>query len=94
MTKSQLIHALYEKSKVPLRESEVIVNTIFRSMSDSLLKGEGIEIRGFFSFTLRNYKPYMGRNPKTKEVVEVKEKKLPYFRVGKGFKARLNQKKR
>ena len=64
---------------------------IFDSMRESLEKGEGIEIRGFGSFVVRNYGAYKGRNPKTGKTVDVPPKKLPYFKVGKELKEKVNK---
>jgi len=55
-----------------------------------LIKDDRIEIRGFGSFVMREYKTYTGRNPKTGKEVEVKPKSLPYFKVGKELKGRMN----
>ena len=59
-------------------------------MTKTLEDGDRIEIRGFGSFSIRKYKPYVGRNPKTGETIEVKEKKLPFFKVGRELKNRVN----
>jgi integration host factor subunit beta len=59
-------------------------------MVDALKKGEGIEIRGFGSFTVREYKPYEGRNPRTGQPVHVAPKRLPFFKVGKELRERVN----
>ena len=68
----------------------MIVNCIFDSMEDSLKRGERIEIRGFGSFEIRNYRSYEGRNPRTGVAVSVKPKRLPFFKVGKELKERVN----
>src|SRR6266536_836942 len=65
LTKSELIELISNKIKLPKGKAEQIVNCIFDSMVDALKKGEGIEIRGFGSFTVREYKSYEGRNPRT-----------------------------
>jgi integration host factor subunit beta len=65
MTKSELIELISNRIKLPKGKAEQIVNCIFDSMVDALKKGEGIEIRGFGSFTVREYKSYEGRNPRT-----------------------------
>ena len=59
-------------------------------MATALAKGDRVEIRGLFSFYVKQYKSYAGRNPKTGEVVEIKTKKLPFFKCGKVLKERLN----
>ena len=89
MNKAQLIEKVSERVKIPSTAARVIVDTIFDSMRESLEKGEGIEIRGFGSFTVRQYGAYKGRNPKTGEFVDVPPKKLPFFKVGKELKERV-----
>jgi integration host factor subunit beta len=59
-------------------------------MVDALKRGEGIEIRGFGSFTVREYKSYEGRNPRTGTPVHVAPKRLPFFKVGKELRERVN----
>ncbi len=68
----------------------VIVDSVFDSMRESLKKEEGIEIRGFGSFSVRHYTAYKGRNPKTGKIVDVRPKKLPHFKVGKELKEMVN----
>ena len=91
MTKSDLIEALSNKYNLPKGKAELIVNCIFESMEESLRRGERIEIRGFGSFEIRSYKPYSGRNPRTGTPVEVQSKRLPFFKVGKELKERVNE---
>ena len=90
MTKSELIELISNKIKLPKGKAEQIVNCIFDSMVDALKRGEGIEIRGFGSFTVREYKSYEGRNPRTGTPVHVAPKKLPFFKVGKELRERVN----
>ncbi|HLU68009.1 MAG TPA: HU family DNA-binding protein [Kofleriaceae bacterium] len=91
VTKSELIERISEKLKLPNGKAEQIVNCVFDSMVKALQDGEGIEIRGFGSFTVREYKAYEGRNPRTGETVHVAPKKLPFFKVGKDLRERVNQ---
>ena len=90
MTKSELVDVLSEKLKLPKGKAESLVDLVFNSMEESLRRGERIEIRGFGSFEIREYKSYEGRNPRTGEPVEVKPKKLPFFKVGKELKERIH----
>ncbi len=91
MTKFQLIQKLMEKSNnLAQQDAKTIVNTIFTSMIDALVKGERIEIRGFGNFTVRNYQSYLGRNPRTGTKVDVSPKRLPFFKVGKELKERVD----
>jgi integration host factor subunit beta len=91
MTKSELIDAIAAKTKLTRVRAEQIVNCIFDSMMESLVQGEGIEIRGFGSFTVRHYDAYSGRNPRTGEAKPVPSKRLPFFKVGKELRALVDE---
>ena len=90
VTKSELIERISEKLKLPNGKAEQLVNCVFDSMVKALQDGEGIEIRGFGSFTVREYKAYEGRNPRTGETVHVAPKRLSFFKVGKDLRERVN----
>ncbi len=90
MNKSELIEALAEKMQLPVREAASITNTIIDTMTDALANGDSIEIRGFGSFVVKKYGSYTGRNPKTGEKIKVAPKKLPFFKVGKDLRERVN----
>ena len=90
MTKSELIDAMAVRSELTKARAELVVNCVFDAMTEALEKGEGIEIRGFGSFTVRPYKAYSGRNPRTGEPVPVPAKRLPFFKVGKELKELVN----
>ena len=64
--------------------------TIIDSITDTLVTGENVELRGLGSFTVRHYDSYTGMNPKTGEKVVVKVKKAPFFKVGKELKEAVN----
>ncbi len=91
MNKSELVEALASERDLTYKKSEEIVNIIFDSMAETLSQGGRIEIRGFGSFVVKDYKSYMGRNPKTGEIIRVKPKKLPFFKVGKELRERVNE---
>jgi len=90
MNKSELIAELSESIELTQRKAEMVVKTIFDSMADALARSDRIEIRGFGSFVVKQYDPYTGRNPKTGEKIAVNSKKLPFFKVGKDLKNRIN----
>lgn len=92
MNKSELISIIAEKAKQPRKRAEEVVNLIFDSMSETLASGGRIEIRGFGSFVNKEYQAYTGRNPRTGESIEVKPKRLPFFKVGKELKERVDGK--
>jgi integration host factor subunit beta len=88
-TKSNLINLIAERTKLPRIRAEMIVDRIFDCMTDALKNSEGIEVRGFGTFTLRSYREYDGRNPRTGEPVHVKTKRLPFFKVGRELRQRV-----
>lgn len=90
MNKSDLITILADKEGLRFQEAFDIVNMMFDRFTDTLKKGGRIEIRGFGSYTVRHYDSYSGRNPKTGKRVRVGDKRLPFFKVGKELKARVN----
>lgn len=92
MNKSKLVKTLAERQSISLEEANTIVNTFFDSIKESLKDGNRVEIRGFGSFKIKNYEGYTGRNPSTGDVVQVKPKRLPFFRVGKDLREYLNKK--
>lgn len=91
MNKSELIETLAEDIDLPIREAASITNTIIDTMSNALAGGDSIEIRGFGSFVVKEYGSYTGRNPKTGEKIKVSPKKLPFFKVGKDLRERVDQ---
>jgi len=90
MTKSDLIDVLCETQKLPKGRAELLVHVIFDALEAALKRGERIEIRGFGSFELRAYRGYDGRNPRTGSAVAVRPKRLPFFKVGKELKERVD----
>ena len=90
MTRSDLIEKLAIEKNISNTVAESIVLEIFGSMTDTLIAGNRIEIRGFGSFEIREYDGYTARNPKTGEQIEVKPKKLPFFKTGKDLKERID----
>ena len=90
MTKTDLIEALAAKEHLTEKLAMEIVNLVFDEFTNALKNGDRIEIRGFGSFVVRKYEAYKGRNPKTGKVVEVKAKRLPFFKVGRELKKRVD----
>ncbi len=90
MTKSELIEAITTRGEITKARAELVVNCVFDTMTEALQRGEGIEIRGFGSFTVRPYKAYTGRNPRTGRTVNVPAKRLPFFKVGKELREIVN----
>ena len=90
MTKAALVEEVARVADLTKKHSEVIVDTVFRSIIEALHRGEKIELRGFGSFRLRRREPRKGRNPKTGDKVNVPSKRVPYFKPGKELKELIN----
>ena len=90
MNKLELISALKNRSQISKSEAATVVQIFFDSMTEAMAKGERVEIRGLCSFFVKDYKSYVGRNPKTGDKVTIKSKKLPFFKSGKELKERVN----
>ena len=91
MTKRDLIDEVVKLfPRFSRRDAEVIVNEVFESLTQALVRGERIEIRGFGSFVVKHRQAREGRNPKTGELVSVAAKRLPFFKVGKELKLRVD----
>jgi integration host factor subunit beta len=90
MLKSDLIEKIAKELNINYDLAQLAISAIFDTMSEALAKGEGIEIIGFGSFTIRHYTGRDGRNPKTGERVSVPPRKKPFFKVGKELKNRVN----
>ncbi|HVR28273.1 MAG TPA: integration host factor subunit beta [Thermoanaerobaculia bacterium] len=90
MTKAELVDQVARTTQLTKKHAEIMVNTVFESIVDSLKDGEKIELRGFGSFRIRQRGSRTGRNPKTGARVEVPSKSIPYFKPGKELRELLN----
>ena len=90
MNKLELINNLREECQISKNEAAAIVDLFFGKMSNALAEGDRVEIRGLCSFFVKEYKSYKGRNPRTGEKVKVARKKLPFVKIGKELKERVD----
>ena len=90
MNRSDMISVLKEETDLSRKDAERVTDLFFGAIEETLAKGDRVEIRGFGSFTVNEYKPYVGRNPKTGTRIQVPAKKLPFFKVGKELKERVD----
>ena len=90
MNKSELIEKVAERMNITKKRGEDVVNLIFDAMIGAMVQGDRIEIRGLGSFVVKEYGSYTGRNPRTGESIQVRPKRLPFFKVGKGLKERVD----
>jgi integration host factor subunit beta len=90
MNKLDLIKNLKDECRISKKEAAAIVDIFFGSISEALAGGDRVEIRGLCSFFVKEYKSYKGRNPRTRERVKVARKKLPFIKIGKELKDRVD----
>ena len=90
MNKIDLIQVLKDSNDLSKSDAETVINLFFDKIAEALAQGDRVEIRGLCSFFLKEYKAYTSRNPKTGEKVKIKPKKLPFFKVGKELKDRVD----
>ncbi|MBC7530608.1 MAG: integration host factor subunit beta [Oligoflexus sp.] len=90
MVKSELIESLAERADITLAKAEEVVDLFFNNITETLANGDRVEIRGFGAFTVRDYKSYKGRNPKTGEQITVPPKRLPFWKTGQELKQRVD----
>lgn len=93
MTKRDLIEEVAKAfPQLARRDAEVVVNAVFDTLTGALVRGDRIEIRGFGSFVVKQRQAREGRNPKTGAVVPVDAKRVPFFKVGKELRLRVDGK--
>jgi integration host factor subunit beta len=90
MNKLELISVLKQRADLTKTEAAKVVEIFFDSLTEALSNEERVEIRGFCSFFIKEYKSYTGRNPKTGAKVTIPAKKLPFFKCGKELKERVD----
>ena len=90
MNKLELINTLRDECQISKKEAAAVVDLFFNEMANALADGDRVEIRGLCSFFVKEYSSYQGRNPRTGERVQVASKKLPFCKIGKGLKERVD----
>ena len=91
LTKAALVELVADIADLRKKRAEVVVETVFASIAESLRRGEKVELRGFGSFRLRHREPRRGRNPRTGNRVDVPSKRVAYFKPGNELKERINR---
>ena len=93
MNKSDLIAAIAAKTGETKKDAEATVNAFIDVVTESLAKGEKVQLVGFGSFEVRKRAARKGRNPRTKEEIKIPASKAPVFKAGKALKDLVNKKK-
>lgn len=92
MTRSDLVEALSERfSQLGQRDAELAVKAILEAISEALIEGQRIEIRGFGSFSVNHRPSRLGRNPRSGESVEIPAKRVPHFKAGKALREAVDE---
>jgi len=93
MNKSDLIRKLSKRENLKLKEAEDIVNLVFKQFIEMLSKGRRVKVRGFGTFIVRKYGTYTVGHPRNGKLIEIAPRKLPFFKVGRDLKEKVNYKK-
>ncbi len=91
MTKAELVDNVADKVNLTKKQTEIIVNILFNSITEALSDGDKVELRGFGSFRIRDRNPREGRNPKTGDTVHIPAKKVPFFKAGKELREMVDK---
>ena len=91
MTKAELVEKVANQINLTKKQTEVVVNTVFSSITDSLAEGKKVKLRGFGSFRIRQRNARVGRNPKSGQKVDVPSKKVPFFKAGKELRELVDE---
>ncbi len=91
MTKAELVDKVADKVNLTKKQTEIIVNILFNSITEALSDGDKVELRGFGSFRIRDRNPREGRNPKTGDTVHIPAKKVPFFKAGKELREMVDK---
>ena len=86
MNKTELIAAVAEKTGLTKKDAERVINATFETMTASLAKGEKVAVSGFGNFEVKNREARVGRNPRTKETIQIPASKQPTFKAAKALK--------
>ena len=86
MNKNELINAVAERANITKKDAEIAVSATFEAITDALCEGEKIQLVGFGSFEVKKREARVGRNPKTKETIEIPATKVPVFKAGRILK--------
>jgi len=91
VNKSELIAKMAEKSGLTKKDNEVVLKAFIESVEETLEGGEKVQLVGFGTFETRERAARVGRNPRTKEEIQIPASKVPVFKVGKEFKDIVNK---
>ena len=91
MNKAELINAVAEKADVSKKDAEAVISATLETITAALKEGDKVQLVGFGSFEVKKRAARMGRNPKTKESIEIPASVVPVFKAGKALKDSVNK---
>ena len=91
MNKTELVAAIAEKANLTKKDSEAALVAMVEAVTEALAKGDKVQVIGFGSFEVKNRAARTGRNPKTKETIEIPDSKYPVFKAGKALKDKVGE---
>jgi len=91
MNKTELIAVVAEKSGITKKDAERVVSATFETITAQLMKGEKVQISGFGIFEVKSREARVGRNPRTKEAIEIPASKAPAFKASKALKDAVSE---
>ena len=86
MNKTELIAAVAQNAGLTKKDAERVVNATFAAIADSLAKGDKVQVSGFGNFEVKTREARVGRNPRTKETIQIPASRQPVFKAGKALK--------
>jgi len=89
MTKAELVDIISWQTGVTKKDTSSIINLILENITEALVAGDKVELRGFGSFKVKTRRPRNARNPRTGEAVQVPAKRVPYFKISNEVKRRM-----
>ena len=90
MNKSDLINALADKAQISKKDAEKFVGAFVDTVTDSLAKGDKVQLIGFGTFEVKSRPARVARNPRTGEEIKIEASKAPAFKAGKALKDTVN----
>ena len=92
MNKTELVSSIAEKGNLTKKDAESALNAFMKSVEETLVKGEKVQLVGFGTFEVRQRKAREGRNPRNpQQVIEIPASKAPVFKAGKSLKEAVNK---
>ncbi len=91
MNKTELVAAIAEKTDLTKKDSEAALAAVVDAITEALIKGDKVQLIGFGSFEVKNRAARVGRNPKTKEAIEIAASRYPVFKAGKALKDKVGE---